>query len=139
MQEKISERDLDAAAARLPVTSAYCDFMRGLYGRPYPVLAAAFFAIEYVYNQVMTWCLHQQCCRHLQAHNGSHPDGLRMRRSIHGMHHAPVRQAWAGVMGGDSRYQEFAERWGSADFSTYVEQLRSHADKALQTASVVRT
>lgn len=93
-KDKIFERALDAAAAQLSVTSAYCDFMRGLRGRPYPVLAAAFFAIEYVYNQ-----------------------------------------AWAGVMGGDSRYQEFAERWGSADFSTYVEQLRSHADRALQATS----
>jgi hypothetical protein len=46
-------------------------------------------------------------------------------------------QAWAGVMGGDARYQEFAERWGSSGFGTYVDSLRAQADRALQSASDV--
>lgn len=51
-QDKIAERQLDAAAAPLPVTAAYCTYMQSLQTQPYAVLAAAFFAIEYVYNKV---------------------------------------------------------------------------------------
>jgi thiaminase len=52
LQDKIAERQLDAATAPLPVTAAYCTYMQSLQKQPYAVLAAAFFAIEYVYNKV---------------------------------------------------------------------------------------
>ena len=53
------------------------------------------------------------------------------------LQHARLWQAWAGVMGGDARYQEFAERWGSSGFSAYVNVLQARADRALLTASEV--
>lgn len=50
-QEKLAERTLDESAPLHPVTAAYVGFLRSLYGKPFAVLSAAFFAIEYVYNQ----------------------------------------------------------------------------------------
>lgn len=39
------------------------------------------------------------------------------------------------MLGGDARYQEFAERWGSSGFGTYANLLQAQADGALLTAS----
>jgi thiaminase len=41
------------------------------------------------------------------------------------------------VLGGDAQYQEFAKRWGSSEFGSYVNLLRAQADEALLTASEV--
>lgn len=139
-QAKIAERGLDASATRHAVTTTYCGLMQTLRHRPYVVLAAAFFAIEYVYNQAskqrvvscpfLLAALQRQVRADVSSfavlHHVGHVSGARL-------------QAWAGVLGGDPRYQDSAERWGSADFSTYVDKLRNQADRALQAATPVRS
>lgn len=55
-QDKLAERKLDAAMAPLPTTAAYCTYLHSLQTQPYAVQATAFFAIEYVYNQVTVAC-----------------------------------------------------------------------------------
>ncbi len=47
------------------------------------------------------------------------------------------RQAWAEVAAVHSPHWDFADRWGSADFTTYVDALKRQADQALQEAGPV--
>ena len=47
-------------------------------------------------------------------------------------------QAWNLVSPVAEPYKEFAERWGNADFSKYVDILEQNADEAMQGANEVR-
>ncbi|MEB3291195.1 MAG: TenA family transcriptional regulator [Leptolyngbya sp.] len=50
-QAKVEERGLNLEAPRQATCAQYCDFMAGLVLEPYPVQAAALWAIEAAYNQ----------------------------------------------------------------------------------------
>lgn len=46
-------------------------------------------------------------------------------------------QAWNLASPVADPYKEFAERWGNADFSKYVDILEQNADEAMQGANEV--
>jgi thiaminase/transcriptional activator TenA len=50
-REKATERRLNLFPRKQPTCQNYCDFMDSLASAPYPVQAAAFWAIELAYNQ----------------------------------------------------------------------------------------
>ncbi len=50
-REKAEERQLQLDVPMLPTCRVYCDLMHELAARPYPVQAAAFWAIERAYNE----------------------------------------------------------------------------------------
>ena len=49
-----------------------------------------------------------------------------------------LMQAWQLASPVAEPYREFAERWGNADFSKYVDILEQNADEAIQDADEVR-
>ena len=53
------------------------------------------------------------------------------------IHHCHCMQAWNLASPVAEPYREFADRWGNAEFSKYVDILEQQADEAIQDADQV--
>ena len=58
--------------------------------------------------------------------------------SAHGITACCCTQAWNLASPVAEPYREFADRWGNADFSKYVDILEQQADEAMQDADQVK-
>ena len=131
MQAKSQERGLQLPAAiLLPSCQSFCQFMTDLRaGSSFSVQIAVIWAIEKAYNEVRPGLLKAVVAEMLlpctKAHAGMHKLAGAFLRLLQAWAQASVQPA----------YQEFADRWGSPEFTAYCQALQKTVDVCMSKVS----